>query len=268
MKRASIAGLMGLLTGAACVGAENGCPRPSRISDPARISTDGAPGHTSQRKDGHERLTVAGAGVLNRTKRLDLNEGATMSIVSMVDNKVVQEKRKAVASAATAAEAAAAAAGEPAPTPAPDPGAPAGVPSNVVNQLVVYIPTEVITLWVALIAVLNDPKPPTGKTICHADWSTHWTLAALAAVLSALLTLGFAYRKFADTPGVEFKLPLFGMLAAPAAFLAWAVALPEGPLRSACWYSEEAGAFIVTFATVGIATLAYMLGQGERFKKV
>ncbi len=85
-------------------------------------------------------------------------------------------------------------------------------------------------------------------------------------MLAVLLTLGFAYRKFVDTPGVEFKLPLFGMLAAPVAFLAWAIALPEGPLRSACWYSEEAGAFIVTIATVGIASLAYIFGQGGPFK--
>jgi hypothetical protein len=187
-----------------------------------------------------------------------------MSIVSMVDNKVIQEMRNSEENAAAAAEVAAAAAGEP----APDPGTPTGVPSSVVNQLVAYIPTEVITLWVALIAVLNDPKPPVGKAMCQANWSTHWKLAAAATVVSALLTLGFAYRKFADTPGVQFKLPWFGMFAAPAGFLAWAVALPEGPLRSACWYSEPAGALIVTFATVGIATLAYILGQGERFKKV
>jgi len=183
----------------------------------------------------------------------------------MVDNKVVQEKRKSEATAATAAADAAVKAGKTPPVPDPTP---VGVPSNIVNQLVAYIPTEIITVWVALIAVLNDPKPPAGKKICQADWSAHWKLAAAAAILSALLTLGFAYRKFADTPGVDFKVPLFGMLAAPVAFLAWAVALPEGPLRSACWYSEEAGAFIVTVATVGIAALAYIFGQGERFKKV
>jgi hypothetical protein len=184
-----------------------------------------------------------------------------MSIVSMVDNKVVQEKRKVEAEEAAAAPAAGAAA-------APDPGTPAGVPSNVVNQLVAYIPTEIITVWVALIAVLNDPKPLKGQSICHADWSTHWKLAIAAAVLAILLTLGFAYRKFSDTAGVTFKVPVFGMLAAPIAFLAWAVALPEGPLRSACWYSEQAGAFIVTIATVGIASVAYIFGQGERFTKV
>jgi hypothetical protein len=172
-----------------------------------------------------------------------------MSIVSMVDNKVLQEKRKVEGDAA-------------------DPGTPVGVPANLVNQLVAWIPTEIITLWVALIAVLNDPKPPAGKSICQANWSTHWILAIAAAALAALLTVGFAYRKFKETPGVSFKLPLFAAIAAPAAFVAWAIALPEGPLRSACWYSEEAGAFIVTFATVGIASLAYILGQGQRYQKV
>jgi hypothetical protein len=193
-----------------------------------------------------------------------------MSIVSMVDNKVVQEKRKADAAAAAAAAAAAPAGGAPAaPAPAaPDPGTPVGVPSNVVNQLVAYIPTEVITVWVALIAVLNDPKPPANKPLCQANWGTQWKLAAAAAALAVLLTVGFAYRKFADTPGVSFKLPLFAMLAAPVAFLAWAIALPAGPLRSACWYTDQAGAFIVTITTVGIASVAYIFGQGDRFQKV
>ena len=163
----------------------------------------------------------------------------------MVDNKVLREKSKA----------------------GDTPSTPSGVPSNVVNQLVVYVPTEIITLWVAVIAVLNDPKAPEGKAICHADWSTHWVLAGGIAVVATLLTLGFAYRKFADTDGVDFKWPLFGMMAAPLAFLAWAVALPEGPMRSACWYTEEAGGVILTIATIGIASAAYIFGQGERFQK-
>jgi len=175
-----------------------------------------------------------------------------MSIVSMVDNFVVKEKSKAEAGA----------------TGVVAPPEPTGVPANVINQLVAYVPTEVITIWVALIAVLHDPKPAAGENICQADWGTQWMLAAGAAALAMLLTLGFAYRKFEDTHGVEFHWPIFGMLAAPAAFLAWAIALPEGPLRSACWYTDEAGAVIVTIATVGIASLAYIFGQGSRFEKV
>ncbi len=62
-----------------------------------------------------------------------------MSIVSMVDNKV------------------ASVAGPPAA------GTSVGVPSNIVNQLVAYIPTEIITIWVALIAVLNDPQAASGQ---------------------------------------------------------------------------------------------------------
>src|SRR4051812_17448091 len=136
-----------------------------------------------------------------------------MSIVGMVDNKVALEKAKT--------------------TP---PATAVGVPTNIVNQLVAFIPTEIITLWVALLAVLVDPKPPKGKKICQADWGPHWILAAVFAGLAVLLTLGLAYRKFKDTPGIDFKLPVFQLVAAPVAFLAWAVSLPETPLNSACWY--------------------------------
>ena len=172
-----------------------------------------------------------------------------MSVVGMVDNKVALEKRKARGK------------------PDEPPVEVKGVPANVVNQLVAFIPTEIITLWVALIAVLNDPKAPTGKKLCHADWSTHWYCAIGFAVLASLLVLGLAYRKFKDTEGIDFKWPVFQMLAAPIAFMAWAISLPEGPLRSACWYSEEAGAFIVTVATVAITTVGYIAGETKRFEK-
>jgi hypothetical protein len=169
-----------------------------------------------------------------------------MSIVEMVDNKVALEKRKT-------------ANGDP---------APGGVETNVINQIVAFIPTEIITLWVALIALLSDPKAPAKKAACHADWGTHWILAAVFAVMAMGLTLGLAYRKFKDTNGIDFKWPLFGMLAAPAAFLAWAISLPEGPLRSACWYSDEAGAFVVLATTIAITTLGYIFGQTARFERV
>jgi hypothetical protein len=169
-----------------------------------------------------------------------------VSIVEMVDNKVALEKRRN----------------------ADDTTPGGGVETNVINQIVAFIPTEIITLWVALIALLSDPKPPSGKASCQADWSTHWLLAGTFAVLAMLLTLGLSYRKFKDTDGIDFKWPLFGLLATPAAFLAWAVSLPEGPLRSACWYTNEAGAFVVLAATIGITTLGYIFGQTARFERV
>ena len=177
-----------------------------------------------------------------------------MSIVGMVDNRVALEKRKTAVAAAAPEDRAAAA--EPHPQ---------GVPSNVVNQLVAYIPVEIITVWVALIAVLNNPKPPPGGKVSDADWSTHWIAAIICAVIASLLAYGLAYRKTKDTPGVEFKPPWFQMIAAPVAFMAWVISLPESPLQSASWYTVSAGAFIVTVSTVAITTMAYILGQAGRF---
>src|SRR4051794_12174376 len=109
---------------------------------------------------------------------------------------------------------------------APAAPVPTGVPSGIVDQLVAWVPTEILTVWVALLAVLNDPKAPRGKPICQADWHVHWELAIGASVLAIAVALGFAHRKFKDTPGATFKMPWFAMFAAPAAFLAWAIALP------------------------------------------
>jgi hypothetical protein len=63
---------------------------------------------------------------------------------------------------------------------------PAGVSPTVVQQLVRWIPTETITLYVAFIALLNPVMAPTGKKLCEADVS-----ARVYGVLAfAIATMG------------------------------------------------------------------------------
>jgi hypothetical protein len=176
-----------------------------------------------------------------------------MSLVGMADNKVVVEQRKSKQVALDAK------------LHRPD-DQPQGVPANVINQLTVFIPTEIITLWVALIALLNYPKAPLHQSLCQADFSGWWVATAIFAALASLITLGLTYRKFKDA-GHGFKWPLFEMVAAPTAFMAWAVALPKSPLASACWYKIDVGAFIVLATTVAITTAGYIFGKTARYEK-
>ena len=143
---------------------------------------------------------------------------------------------------------------------------PKGVSANVLDQLMVYIPVEVITVWVAFLAVHNEVKAPTGEKLCHADFSGFWMITIGFAVAAALLTVGITWRKAKDTK-VNFEFPLFEMAASAVAFVAWAIALPETPMASACWYDQEAGAFIVLTTTVVITTAGYILGKTVRFEK-
>ena len=171
----------------------------------------------------------------------------------MADNKVVAQQRKerGVARDGDAERGA---------------DVPKGVSANVLNQLMVFIPTEVITIWVAFIAIYNYPKAPAGKKLHEADFSDLWMLTVGFAALAAILTLGLTWRKAKDT-NVKFALPIFEMLAAAVAFTAWAIALPKTPLASASWYDQDAGAFILLVATIAITTVGYILGKTVKFEK-
>ncbi len=168
-----------------------------------------------------------------------------MSIVAMADNKVLRDQKSDARA---------------------DKAAPKGVPANIVNQLVLFIPTEIITLWVAFLSVIDPPKIAAGKKLCSGSYADYWIAFGIFALGAVVLTVGLTYRKAKDA-GRPFKVPIFETLAALAAFAAWAVALPETPLASVCGYDESTGAFIVLVATILITTAGYVFGKTARFEK-
>lgn len=166
-----------------------------------------------------------------------------MSIVSMAEAKVQRDN------------------------PRPDRGSvkvddkPAGVPQNVLNQLMRYIPTESITLYVAVLALFSPLKAPQNKKVADLSFQGRWinfaTFCALTLVLVPLLCL--AKNRAAKKP---WKWPVFEMLVAPIAFAAWALSLPDTPLRTISGYKEAIGAAMVLGATVLIGVVADAAGKG------
>ncbi len=61
---------------------------------------------------------------------------------------------------------------------------------------------------------------------------------------------------------------MFEMFTAPAAFVAWALALPETPLHGICGYTSAWGAFIVLVSTVGLAVFAFIVGKSPNYERV
>jgi hypothetical protein len=168
-----------------------------------------------------------------------------MSIASMADLKVARQKAAPVAGAT----------GTRAATPAP-----VGVSSSIVNQLVTYIPTETIMLYVAYLAALGALKAPLGKHLSDASFTSRWIGLGVFAIVSALLALGLTYGK-ARQSKQTFNWPIFEMVTASVAFVAWAAALPDTPLSNFSGYRVEIGAFIVLATTVTIAVVAWIFGK-------
>lgn len=137
---------------------------------------------------------------------------------------------------------------------------PAGVPSSVVDQLVRWIPTETLTLYIAYIAVATLPTPTKGQKLHQADFFWQWLGVAAGAVVTVVVVVLLAVGKTRATEE-PYRWPKFEMAAGAIAFVAFALALPDTPLLDFEGYKTEVGALIVTSVTVLIAVVAYALGK-------
>ena len=145
---------------------------------------------------------------------------------------------------------------------------PPSVPSSPLSQLVTYIPTETLTLYVALQAALGDVAAPRGGKVSDADFTARWAWTWILFLVTLLLAVGLSYRAQRNIDVVKFKLPVFEALAAGAAFLVWALALPSTPLRDIEGFDYTAwNSFIILGGTVAISTVAYVLGKSVSWTK-
>ncbi|MFF4732005.1 hypothetical protein ACFY3M_43435 [Streptomyces mirabilis] len=146
------------------------------------------------------------------------------------------------------------------------------VAGTVLSQLVKYVPTETISVYLAVQAALGSATAPSGKQVCDASFVSHWIWLGVLAVATALLAIGLAYRsqrQMAPNQGFTFTCPIVEPVAAVAAFLVWALSLPTTPLKDMCGYQAEAwGPVLVLGGTTVISTVAYVFGKTITWQKV
>lgn len=139
----------------------------------------------------------------------------------------------------------------PAPAPAPAHAAPAVTPQQLdttLNVLFGYIPTEVLTLYVAFLAAFSDIRDVVD------------TMSLFIGFLIATpIIFWLVYAAKLKSRGKNLPLspaawPVWEMIAATVAFAAWAFALPEPPARPA-WYT----AAISSLAVLVVSTLLGLL---------
>jgi uncharacterized membrane protein len=149
-------------------------------------------------------------------------------------------------------------------------GSRTAVSSSPLTVLTKYIPTETITLYIAIQAAVGEIARPASGKISDADFTSRWVWLAIMLAATILLTIGLSYRSQKNANPVDkFSLPLFEMLAAGAAFLVWALSLPTTPLLDFAGYNYNAwNSVIILVGTVLIATVAYVLGKTVAWEKV
>ena len=140
------------------------------------------------------------------------------------------------------------------------PAKPIGVSTGIVDQITRWIPTETITAYVALLALLA----PLAK---HApSYESRWVLLGIVTAANPVVVLLLAMAK--SQPGDRFFLPVFEMFIAPIAFAAWAFALPDTPLSSIAHYDLKWNAAILSVTTTGIVLLANALHKSPDLNQV
>jgi hypothetical protein len=119
------------------------------------------------------------------------------------------------------------------------------------NILFGYIPTEVLTLYVAVLAAINQPSQVT-----RAEWIAFWAFL-VATPIVLWLVYGAKVKAVGKPLPLTFGvLPVWEMFAATVAYCAWAFALPSTPFTEHAWYSSALSGVAVLVASTALGLLA------------
>lgn len=123
--------------------------------------------------------------------------------------------------------------------------------TNVLNALVKYIPTEVITLYIAAVSATSALQ-----TVFSINAIIlYWSFIVLTPIVLLLVYLG--KRAVAQEPLQSFKeLPWWKMFASASAFGVWALAIPNNP-----YVEGGAGAVIAGLGAMFISLILNPLSQ-------
>jgi hypothetical protein len=145
-----------------------------------------------------------------------------------------------------------------APTPS---AAPVDTTMNVITN---YIPAEILTCYVAVLAALqSSPAPTPGVRTSEAQWIAFGIFQAATPVVFWLVYAAKVKGAGKNLP-LSFALwPVWEMVASALAFFAWAFGLPNSPFSSLHWYSSAIAAIVVLLASTLLALLAPIFGSGQ-----
>jgi len=127
------------------------------------------------------------------------------------------------------------------------------------KTLTTYLPTETLTLYVALIAALQPPANA-DATVLAMSKTGHWIAFGIFLLFTPLAVwLTFAAKLASDKKRLPLHprhWPKWEMLAGTLAFVAWAIGLPDSPFAQFPWYSSAVAGFIVLITSTLLGMLA------------
>ncbi len=127
-----------------------------------------------------------------------------------------------------------------------------------IRTLTTYIPTETLTLYVAVLAAL---QPTTKAAVASPNWAVFWWFLIVTPLVTWLVYITKVKTAGKPIPWAPFKWPLWEMAAGTIAYVAWAFALPTTPFTSLGWYSTGLAGVVVLITSTGLGLLAPLFAR-------
>jgi len=126
--------------------------------------------------------------------------------------------------------------------------------NTALNVLFGYIPTEVLTLYVAILSVLQHPD--TVNKANNSGWTVFWCFLVATPVVVWLSNGAKVIAANKPVPLAFRTWPVWEMFAATLAYMAWVLALPNNPFISLSWYSTGIAGIAVLVVSTFLGLLA------------
>jgi hypothetical protein len=125
--------------------------------------------------------------------------------------------------------------------------------NTALQMLTNYIPTETLTLYVAVLAALQ----PSTK----AAWIIFWCFLIVTPLIVWVVYMAKVRTAGKPIPLVPIKWPLWEMAAGTIAYVAWAFALPTTPFASVGWYSSALAGLVVLITAAILGLMAPLFAR-------
>lgn len=126
--------------------------------------------------------------------------------------------------------------------------------SSGLSAIVAYIPTEVLTLYVAVLAAIQHPTAAVQPTQLELRplWISFYGFLAATPLIVWLVYAAKVRAENKKLPVAPRTWPWWEMFAATVAYVAWAFALPNSPFQKySSWYSSAiAGVVVLVISTL------------------
>jgi hypothetical protein len=136
--------------------------------------------------------------------------------------------------------------------------------TSALTALMAYIPTEILTAYVAVLAGLEVAEQQTQAP--PGAWVLFWIFLVLTPALVWALYAGKCRTAGKVLPTNPRKWPMWEMSAATIAFVVWAFTLPNTGFADLAWYRPgvaTAAVLLVTIVLAGVAPIVQQPIEGD-----